>query len=73
MVKKISRKAPLLLAVCLAFALILAGCGGSGSPASDQPTGSCGCRDEECILFAQDPDYNCAEWCAVDTTCGCNC
>jgi len=37
MIKKISRKAPLLLAACLAFALVLAGCGGSGSPASDPP------------------------------------
>ena len=35
MVKKISRKAPLFMAACMAFALVLAGCGGSGSPASN--------------------------------------
>jgi len=33
MTKKISRKAPLFMAACMAFALALAGCGGSGSPA----------------------------------------
>jgi len=49
MIKKISRKAPLFMAACLAFALVLAGCGGTGSPASNgtsnpppTPTG-CGC------------------------------
>ena len=33
MIKKISLKAPLFMAACMAFALVLAGCGGSGSPA----------------------------------------
>ena len=38
MMRKSFRKIPLLLAVCgLAFSLVLAGCGGSGSPASDPP------------------------------------
>ncbi|MCL2233855.1 MAG: hypothetical protein FWB99_12365, partial [Treponema sp.] len=32
MTKKISLKAPLFMAACLAFALGLAGCGGSSSP-----------------------------------------
>ena len=32
MIKKISRKAPLFMAACLAFALVLAGCDNSSSP-----------------------------------------
>ena len=37
MIKKISRKAPLFMAAYMAFALVLAGCGGSGSPADPGP------------------------------------
>ena len=64
MLKKISRKSPLLLAVCLAFALILAGCGGSGSPASDSPpagpaTGYCGCGGSGCQSADDCSDFNC--------------
>ena len=37
MIKKISRKAPLFIAAGMAFALVLAGCDGSGSPAERGP------------------------------------
>jgi len=68
MVKKISRKVLVLLAVfCLMFAVVLTGCGGSSSPAGGG--GYCGCGDNYCQYYDDCGHYfDCTD--ATNCNCG---